>query len=566
MSVSGGIENVDKFGKGKTRFVGESQSSSPINDLLAYLGTRLNSMSAANQKLYNGANTIATPVGQNWYGMEYDPSGQTGDPRNGGGRGNGGNGNPTGNVSGTRVSGQGGGTGTLGGGARGNGSFPGGRGGNFGGGPTRGVVTTDEEGRSYSGLEDKSLGAPAPKDAYESWKSGHPNADAATDAFMKKTMTGQPVGASWSGGGNSQDDATIANIMRVNGGDPDKAAAWAQGILGKYQGQVGADGEPIDPWYAMNTLDHGSAIRQAVGGAMKGNNPKIPTSAPKTTTTPRGAATSATERANDPGAGGGRGGGGAGGGAEPPPSGGGVIPGGGRVSGGSRGGGGTPPPVTTPPPSGRSTGNVGGPVIPGPGYGDPVIGRGGYGGGGDNGDPGTGTNNGTGMDPSWPYVEYGNQFDMMGTLTGEQTGGQGDQGIVGGYGKLYNSEGYDPATKAAMAQESMGAARAATAGAQADMTRKAATSGNKAGLYSGLANVANTEQKNFGSVANQNVLTNFTEKQRQKELGLGGMKDLYSMNQAEQQSILQGLLGLAKTPRETTENSSAFGTNFGIGG
>lgn len=227
---------------------------------------------------------------------------------------------------------------------------------------------------------------------------------------------------------------------------------------------------------------------------------------------------------------------------------------------------GVPPTTTGPPPEGVVyPGGPPGPGIPpreppttiGPRGGPPTVGpRGGP------------------TEGHWQPSVIGPPPDLSTITKWNEGGASGNRQLSGGllfdsYGNLMNSQGYSDTEKGAIMQEGMNAARAQTAGAQGQIARRAAATGNTAGNAAGIAALSRTEGANLASQARQNTIDFAKEKQRRRELGLQGMGGLYT----GESNYLTGLMGqrgqLAAAPigklMNTGGTGNYLGTNFGFG-
>lgn len=149
------------------------------------------------------------------------------------------------------------------------------------------------------------------------------------------------------------------------------------------------------------------------------------------------------------------------------------------------------------------------------------------------------------------------------------TGGAGGnrqlagQQVYGGWGQQLANPGYDAATKNAIEQEGMNATRASFAGTQADIARRAISSGNSSGVAPALAMSGRQEASAFGQQARQNKILEAQEAQRQKETALGGMGDLYGGETGYMENLLAGRAAAAGKPIATYGNTTGTGRTSG---
>lgn len=165
---------------------------------------------------------------------------------------------------------------------------------------------------------------------------------------------------------------------------------------------------------------------------------------------------------------------------------------------------------------------------------------------------------------------YSGPFDYWG-----QGGASGNRQLAGG--ELFGANSsmlvhpqMDPATRNALEQEGMNAARASTAGVQADIGRRAASSGNTGGMYAAQAMAGRQLGSNLASQARQNTLaeTAFAENRRQN--ALSGLSGLYQGETGYMENLMGARGALAAKPVNQQGQSSGISTggssssNYGL--
>jgi hypothetical protein len=104
-----------------------------------------------------------------------------------------------------------------------------------------------------------------------------------------------------------------------------------------------------------------------------------------------------------------------------------------------------------------------------------------------------------------------------------------------------NSEGYDPATQAAMTGASMEAGDAAYGSAREGMVNQAAKTRNEGSLFANLANLGQARMDQKASTARDLTKTFADEKQRRRDNGLKMMASIYGIDT----NLLGGTAGLS---------------------
>jgi hypothetical protein len=250
--------------------------------------------------------------------------------------------------------------------------------------------------------------------------------------------------------------------------------------------------------------------------------------------------------------------------------------GGGPAGGGPVGGGGGRP-------TRRPVGGGGGPVGGGPAGGGPV-GGGPAGGGGDRthkrvtGNPGGIVLGGTPVRSDELGERTKKGFEKKFGPGYNDPGGifnpdpldytEGDPGgILGMYDKWMNSTGFDPATLAAIRNQTSQAARGASDAALADIGKRFAGTGNEAGYYAGRGAVGRGAQQALADAAQKTAIANYSEGARLRELGTAGEKSLYDTETADFNNYLKMLQDLTGRKRgvSTISDSSGSGGGFDIG-
>jgi hypothetical protein len=113
------------------------------------------------------------------------------------------------------------------------------------------------------------------------------------------------------------------------------------------------------------------------------------------------------------------------------------------------------------------------------------------------------------------------------------------------FNRVLNNNGeIDPAVKNAIMQEGMKAARSQYAGAGGALQRRAAATGNTAGVTAGLASLGRAQAGSLGSMARQNTIDFEAEAQRRREGARAGLAGLYG-GEAARSAGLMGLRGTA---------------------
>lgn len=171
--------------------------------------------------------------------------------------------------------------------------------------------------------------------------------------------------------------------------------------------------------------------------------------------------------------------------------------------------------------------------------------------------------------PTTPPPSGGGQGPSTGMYGWGSGGASGNRRAVGGqlwtqFNQLADpNANLDPAYRAALTQEAMGATRSGYADARAQLGRFVADTGNSAGYTSGLAELGRRESNAYGQQARQNTIALETERQRRRELGLSGLQSLYGGENAYSLGLL-GLQGAnARIPRRTTTNTAQTGRTTG---
>lgn len=127
--------------------------------------------------------------------------------------------------------------------------------------------------------------------------------------------------------------------------------------------------------------------------------------------------------------------------------------------------------------------------------------------------------------------------------------GAGYSGSLKAFQDMVNGGGYSDAEKAALVNEGMGSARAGLDSAQAEMMRRGELTGNRAGMYGAMAQMAGNRSNVLGSQARKNVLDIANEAQRRKEVGAGGMGNLAG---------IEGSLANAQLSANTSMNNASL--------
>ncbi len=112
--------------------------------------------------------------------------------------------------------------------------------------------------------------------------------------------------------------------------------------------------------------------------------------------------------------------------------------------------------------------------------------------------------------------------------------------LLPGYENLINKPGYDAATKAAITNASQGAAGAAYGSAADEMTRRAARTGNTAGVVEGEDLLAREKAGTMSDIAAKNQIQFADASRGDVRAGLQGLGGLYGMDT----SMLARTLGL----------------------
>jgi hypothetical protein len=153
-----------------------------------------------------------------------------------------------------------------------------------------------------------------------------------------------------------------------------------------------------------------------------------------------------------------------------------------------------------------------------------------------------------------PTERVGNSFELErrgeeGTPGSYTPGGpEGDPSQGGIYGflmDLINSEGYSPAEKEAMRQQSALASQAAAQAERARMDRRASVTGNTAGLYGSQAQLGSALASTLGEQERRNQLAWGQEQERRHELGGQGLQALYNNETGRELSLMGGASALA---------------------
>ena len=131
------------------------------------------------------------------------------------------------------------------------------------------------------------------------------------------------------------------------------------------------------------------------------------------------------------------------------------------------------------------------------------------------------------------------------------------QGVYDQLARMLHDPGYDQATRNAMATEGANAARATYAGAQGQIARRSAATGNSAGAVAGIAELGRAQAGTMGQQARQNQIDQFKESQRQREWATQGLGALYGgessylSNLFGQSGNLQGRLRQSRSQTKT---------------
>lgn len=129
----------------------------------------------------------------------------------------------------------------------------------------------------------------------------------------------------------------------------------------------------------------------------------------------------------------------------------------------------------------------------------------------------------------------GGAYDGGASYTQSASGGglgQGYQDALAGYEKILADPGRSAEEKAAIVGEGARTARAGFDTARAEMERRQALTGNGAGFYEALGNLANQQSNALGSNARQAQIDFGAEKARQREDALRGLSGLANTEQA----------------------------------
>lgn len=145
-------------------------------------------------------------------------------------------------------------------------------------------------------------------------------------------------------------------------------------------------------------------------------------------------------------------------------------------------------------------------------------------------------------------------------------GAVGGGGIEGQYEDWRNSKGFDPATLAAIQNQSAEAARGASDSATADINQRFAGTGNEAGFYAGRSGVARGEQQAMADSAQKTAIADYSEGERLRELGTAGEQGLYTSDTSDINNYLAQIDALTGRKRSagTTTDTSGSGVGFDL--
>lgn len=105
------------------------------------------------------------------------------------------------------------------------------------------------------------------------------------------------------------------------------------------------------------------------------------------------------------------------------------------------------------------------------------------------------------------------------------------QGLLTSYGAMLANPGFDPATKAAITNDTQGAAAASYGSAADSLERRAARTGNPAGLIEGEDQLARDKAQTMASTAAQNQVTFANAARQDRNTALQGESNVLGMDQ-----------------------------------
>lgn len=253
----------------------------------------------------------------------------------------------------------------------------------------------------------------------------------------------------------------------------------------------------------------------------------------------------------------------------------------GTVTAGGNAGGTLPPGGgTTTIPGGYVNPNAGGGTNPGYTAPPPVPSAGG---GGDPGSPGGGGNAAppptydpyslTEAGPPTSVDAHGNPVYEPGVNAWNAGGASGNRELAGGqafsgFSQMANHGGYDDATKNAITQEGMNAAKSTYSGAASRIGMNSAATGNSAGMAAAMSQLGRDEANTLGQQGRQNQIDFANEKQKQKQAGLTGLAGLNSNESNYMMGLFGQRAGLSSKPTESLNTTNGTGNysggNYGI--
>lgn len=142
----------------------------------------------------------------------------------------------------------------------------------------------------------------------------------------------------------------------------------------------------------------------------------------------------------------------------------------------------------------------------------------------------------------------GNANNLFGQLQGQAN-------------SLVNSQGFDPATMAAITNAGMGGVNAAAGDAANQIKRNAAVTKNTAGIGGQLDTLAMNKGLAGGQEAGNIQMANYGEKQRQRDLGLNLLSSMYGANMGQEVPAVN-----AQTAASPGWAQTLFGSGGVLGG
>lgn len=134
-------------------------------------------------------------------------------------------------------------------------------------------------------------------------------------------------------------------------------------------------------------------------------------------------------------------------------------------------------------------------------------------------------------------------------------------GLVGYYGAKMNSTGMSPDELNALNASTLNPIQQQAREAEAAMLRVRAATGNDAGIYGGLSEVARNAANQTSQQGRLNTLTNADVARKEQAEGSAGTLNLYGQTQAETMEYLRMLGNLLGRQVGTTTRGSTSGVN-----